>query len=159
MSSRSVAVLFLALIGSFALNGRALADDAPVSGVFKGNGKEAKLAFVSARKGDKLSDKPTIKLIFTEKDHATDKRADFKAMFGDFGSALIITIFEDGKIVGCEVVHKAHEKMGFSSLGSVKMSDFKMKDGNLSGTIKTNGEVKSFGQTWELNIKFQAKAP
>jgi hypothetical protein len=80
-------------------------------------------------------------------------------MFGDFGSALIITIFEDGKIVGCEVVHKAHEKMGFSSLGSVKISDFKMTDGKMTGTIKTNGEVKSFGQSWELNIKFNAKPP
>jgi hypothetical protein len=159
MSSRSVAVLFLALIGSYALNRPVLAEDAPVSGVFRGNGKEAKLAFVSARKGDKLSDKPTIKLIFTEKDHAKDKRADFKAMFGDFGSALIITIFEDGKIVGCEVVHKAHEKAGFSSLGSINMTDFKMKDGKLTGTIKTDGEVKTFGETWKVNIKFQAKAP
>jgi hypothetical protein len=56
MSPRCFTVWFLTLIGSFALNGGALAEDAPVSGVFKGNGKEAKLAFVSARKGDKLSD-------------------------------------------------------------------------------------------------------
>lgn len=151
--------LLLAVVGLFGIGSAALADDAPVSGVFKGNGKEAKLAFVSTRKGAPLSDKATIKLIFTEKDHTKDKRADFKAMFGDFGSALIITVFEDGQIVGCEVAHKAHEKSGFSSIGSIKMTDFKLKDGKLTGAIKTDGEVKTFGQTWEVNIKFQAKAP
>jgi hypothetical protein len=159
MSLRFLTIMFLAIIGSSALNGAARADDAAVSGVFKGNGKDAKLAFVSARKGDKLSDKPTIKLVFTEKDHSKDKRADYKAMYGDFGSALIITVFEDGKIVGCEVAHKAHEKMGFSSLGSINMTDFKMKDGKLTGVIKTDGEVKTFGETWEVNFKFTAKAP
>ena len=159
MSSYSRAALLLAIIGPMSFGNAARADDAAVSGIFKGNGKAATLAFVSARKGHKLSDKPTIRLIFTEKDHSKDKRADFKAMFGDFGSALIITVFEDGKIVGCEVAHKAHEKMGFSSLGSINMIDFKMKDGKLTGVIKTDGEVKTFGETWEVNIKFNAKAP
>lgn len=159
MSLRSHMPLLLAIICSASFLDTACADDAAVSGIFKGNGKAAKLAFVSARKGHKLSDKPTIRLIFTEKDHSDDNRADFKAMFGDFGSALIITVFENGKIVGCEVAHKAHEKMGFSSLGSINMIDFKMKDGKLTGVIKTDGEVKTFGETWEVNIKFNAKAP
>ncbi len=49
--------------------------------------------------------------------------------------------------------------MGFSSIGSVDMKDFKLKEGKLSATIKTDGEVRTFGQTWELNIKLQTKAP
>src|SRR5690349_2460385 len=40
-----------------------------VKGTFKGNGKPAKLAFVSAHPGASLADKPSIVLVFTEKNH------------------------------------------------------------------------------------------
>ena len=74
------------------------AADSEVSGVFKGNDQPAKLAFVSARKGTPIAGKETIKLVFTEKDHAKDQQADVKALFGDYGSALIIGIQPDGKV-------------------------------------------------------------
>ena len=135
------------------------ADDEPVSGVFKGNGKEAKLAYVSTRKGEPFADKPTIIITFSEKDHSKEKKPDIKAGFGDFGSALIITINDEGKIIGCVVAHAAHEKKGFSTVGDIKMSAFKVKDGKIQGKIATDGEQKTFGQTWEVDIKFQAKQP
>ena len=71
-------------------------DPAPVSGVFTGNGKEAKLAHLSAAKGD--SGKDRIVVIFTEKDHSKAKNPRVKAFFGDYGSALIITVTPDGEI-------------------------------------------------------------
>src|SRR5262249_5241518 len=134
-------------------------DDSPVSGLFKGNGKEAKLAHVSARQGDLLGDKPKIVLVMTEKDHSKEKKPDFKAGFGHFGSALIVTVYKDGKIVGCEVAHAAFEKGPFNALGDLKMSDFKLDGGKIQGKLSTNGKVKTFGQKWEVNLKFQAKAP
>jgi hypothetical protein len=139
--------------------GVAAAADSPVTGTFTGNGKEAKLAYVSAHKGEPFADKPTIVLVFTEMDHSKEKRPAFKAGFGDFGSALIITVKEDGKIIGCEVAHKAHEKSWFSSIGSIAMSDFKMADGKITGKIKTDGVVETFKQKWEVDIKFETKAP
>jgi hypothetical protein len=135
------------------------AADPPVSGKFTGNGKEAKLLFATAQKSEPYLDKPTIKLIFTEKDHSKDKRADFKAGFGDYGSALIITVKEDGKIIGCVVAHSAHEKKGFNSLGSIAISDYKAADGKVSGKIKTDGVVDTFGEKWQVDIRFEAKAP
>jgi hypothetical protein len=135
------------------------ADDNSVSGVFKGNGKEAKLTFVSARKGEPFADKPTIVLVFTEKDHSKEKKPDVKAGFGDFGSALIITVNPEGKIVGCVVAHSALKKSGFSSVGDTTMSDFKLEGGKIQGKIATKGEQKTFGETWEVDIKFQTKAP
>ena len=57
-------------------------------------------------------------LVFTEKDHSKDKKPDFNAVFGKFGSALIISLHEEGGIFGCQVVHTAHEKQGFTSIGS-----------------------------------------
>ena len=135
------------------------AADPPVSGTFKGDGKDAKLAFVSAHKGEPLADKPTVKLVFTEKDHSRDPKPHIKAGFGDYGSALVITVYPDGKIVGCEVAHQAHKMPGFSSLGSIATSDFKVADGRISGKIKTDGEVETFKQKWQVDIRFETRAP
>jgi hypothetical protein len=135
------------------------AGDEPVSGVFKGNGKDAKLAYVSTRKGEPFADKPTVIITFTEKDHSKEKKPDIKAGFGDFGSALIITINEEGRIIGCVVTHNDHEKKGFSSVGDIKMSAFKVNDRMMQGKIATDGEQKTFGQTWEVDIRFQVKQP
>jgi hypothetical protein len=140
--------------------GRAADDkDKPVSGTFTGNGKEAKLAHVSAHKGEPHADKPTIVLVFTEKDHSADKAPHIAAGFGRFGSALIVTVNHDGGIVGCEVAHAAHEKSGFSSLGTMKTSDFKLADGKVTGKLATDGEVNTFGEKWEVKLTFQVKAP
>jgi hypothetical protein len=150
----------LAVSGVLAVAGSlAAADDRPVSGVFKGNGQEAKLAYLSASKGEPFADKPTIVLIFTEKDHSKDKKPEFGAMFRKHGNALIITIFEDGQIVGCQVVHTALKNNGFSSVGTIKMSDFKLENGKIQGKLSTGGENKVFDETWEVDIKFQTQAP
>jgi hypothetical protein len=127
-----------------------------VSGLFKGNDKEAKLAHVSAHWREPFGDKPSILLVFTEKDHSKEPKPDFKARFGDFGSALVISLHEDGKIFGCEVVHTAHEKQGFSSVGEISSKNFKYADGQVAGEIMTDGKAEAFGETWEVKIKFVA---
>jgi hypothetical protein len=127
-----------------------------VTGIFKGNGKDAKLAYASARWGQPFNGKPGIVLIFTEKDHSTDTKPDFNATFGKFGSALIISSDEDGSIYGCQVVHSAHQKQGFSSIGSIEMSTFKYDEGKVEGELTTNGPVDTFDEKWEVKIKFVA---
>jgi len=127
-----------------------------VTGVFKGNGKEAKLAHVSAHWREPFSDKPSMVLVFTEKDHSKDKKPDFNAAFGRFGSALIISLHEDGGIFGCQVVHSAHQKQGFSSIGQIKTNNFKFEDGKVDGELTTDGQLDTFGETWEVNLKFVA---
>lgn len=129
-----------------------------VSGTFKGNGKDAKIAFVSARWGEPFNDKPGIKLILTEKDHTKDPKADFNANFGRYGSALVISLHEDGGIFGCEVSHSAM-KGGFSSIGTIKTKDFKLENGVLQGQLTTGGPAEVFGQTWETDLKFSAPLP
>jgi len=135
----------------------AYADEGSVSGKFTGNGKEAKLAFISAHKGEPLGEKPTIQIVMTEKDHSKDKQPSIKAGFGHYGSALLITVFHDGKICGCEVAHDAHERKPFSSIGNIETSDFKMADGIISGKIATKGEVDTFRQKWEVKLNFKTK--
>jgi len=127
-----------------------------VTGTFKGNGKDAKLTSVSARWGEPFSGKPGIVLVFTEKDHSKDKKPDFNAAFGKFGSALIISLHEDGGIYGCQVVHSAHQKQGFTSIGNIEATDITYADGKVEGELTTHGQLDTFGETWEVNLKFVA---
>src|SRR5262249_23470031 len=122
----------------------------------KGNGKDANLAYVSARWDEPFGGKPGISLVFTEKDHSKAMKPDVDAMFGKFGNALIITLHEDGDIYGCQVVHSAHKKQGFSSSGSIETAGFTYGDGKVEGEITTNGPVDTFGETWEVKLKFLA---
>ncbi len=127
-----------------------------VAGSFLGNGKAAKLAFVSARPGEIFADKPSILLVFTEKDHTKDPKPDFNASFGRYGSALIISAHEDGSIFGCQVAHSAHNKGAFSSTGRIHMSEFDVTDLGVSGKMTTGGELEFFGQTWNVDVSFAA---
>ncbi len=127
-----------------------------VTGLFKGNGKEAKIAHVSAYWDEPFSGKQSIVLVFTEKDHSKDKKPKFNAAFSKFGSALIISLHEDGGIFGCQVVHDAHQKKGFSSIGSIRANNFKYEDGKVEGELTTDKQVDTFGETWEVNLKFVA---
>ena len=135
------------------------AADSEISGVFKGNDQPAKLMFVSAHKGTAFAGKDTIKLVFSEKDHAKDERPDLKALFGDYGSALMIGIQPDGKVVTCDIAHEALKQKPISSPSSVKMSEFKNEGGQISGKLATDGKQEAFGQTWEVNLIFKTKAP
>jgi hypothetical protein len=127
-----------------------------VSGIFRGNGKEANLSCVSARWVEPFGDKTGIELVFTEKDHSKEKNPGLSAAFGKFGSALIISLHEDGEIYGCQVVHSAHRKQGFSSIGQIEADDFTYEDGKVEGELTTNGQLDTFGETWEVKIKFVA---
>ncbi|HEV3409927.1 MAG TPA: hypothetical protein VG095_06520 [Chthoniobacterales bacterium] len=127
-----------------------------VSGTFKGNGKDAKLAHVSAHWREPFNDKPGIALVFTERDHSKAQKPDFDAAFGKFGSALIISLHEDGNIFGCQVVHTAHKKQGFTSLGRVQTNNFEYADGKVQGELATDGELDVFGETWQADLKFVA---
>jgi hypothetical protein len=127
-----------------------------VNGIFKGNGKEAKLAYVSAHWREPFADKPSMDSVFTEKDHSKDKKPDLNAAFGRFGSALIISLHDDGEIFGCQVVHSAHQKQGFSSVGSIQTNDFTFEGGKVEGELTTDGQLDAFGETWEVKIDFVA---
>jgi hypothetical protein len=156
-----MSVRFLALAAvAFLSSAPVVADDKkdePVSGTFTGDGKEAKLAYVLALKGE--TDKERITLVFTEKDPATVKDPRTKAVFGDLGSALIVTVTPEGKVVGCEVAHSAHKKGMFNDIGTLKTTDFKIADGKVTGGLTTGGVTETFGEKWEVKLKFAVKKP
>ena len=130
-----------------------------VTGKFVGNGKDAALKFVMVEEREAFSDKEAIRLIFTEKDPATVKKPSWDAGFGKLGSALVLSVFYDGQIFGCEVAHSAHTKRGFSSVGEIKMVEFKIAGGNVSGHVITGKELDAFGEKWEVDLTFAAPLP
>ncbi len=131
-----------------------------LSGKFVGNGKEAALKYVMVEEHEPFSGEEAVTLIFTEKDPAKTKKPSFDAMFGKLGSALILNVQRvDGDIFGCQVVHSAHAKQGFSSVGQIRMQEFSMAGGNVKGAVTTSGTQDAFGEKWEVDLKFAAPLP
>jgi hypothetical protein len=131
-----------------------------VTGKFVGNGKNAAIKFVMVEEHEPFSGKEAITLIFSEKDPATAKKPSFDAMFGKLGSALILSAHQDdGGIFGCQVVHSAHQKQGFSSVGMIKMLEFKIEGGNVRGHVSTGKELDAFGEKWDVDLTFAAPLP
>ena len=132
---------------------------ATVSGKFIGNGKNAAVKFVTVEEHEAFSGKEAITLIFTEKDPSTVKKPSFDAAFGKLGSALILRVHHDGGIFGCQVVHSAHEKQGFTALGQIHMVEFEIAGGNVTGQVSTGKMLDAFGEKWEVDLKFAAPLP
>lgn len=130
-----------------------------VTGKFLGDGKDGKIQHLVVQPYDPFDDQPTIRLIFTEKNPSTSKKPDFDAGFKKLGNALIISAKKDGGVFGCEIVHSAHQKSPFSSVGRVKIKDFKVTDTHISGLIHSGGEQDFLGQKWEIELTFSAPLP
>ena len=137
----------------------AAAADPPVTGKFTGNGKEAKLPVRLNQKGGAVPGQADDRAHLHGEGPLEGQATGVRGRVRGLRQRLILTVKEDGKIIGCVVAHRAHEKKGFNSLGSIDMSDFKKADGTLTGRVKTNGVVNTFGEKWEVDLKFEAKAP
>jgi hypothetical protein len=137
----------------------AQSDKPTVQGKFLGDGKDGKIQHLVVQTRESFNDKTSIRLVFTEKDPSTSRKPDFDAAFKKLGSALIISVFKDGGIFGCEVAHTAHEKSPFTSLGRIETKDFKVTETHVSGRISTGGELDTFDQKWEVDLTFSAPLP
>jgi len=159
MSIHRLGVFSVVIIVSLLSAAQLPAADSEVSGVYLGNDQPAKLAFVSAHKATPVAGQETIALVFTEKDHSKDTQPELKALFGNYGSALVVGIHADGKVVTCDIAHEALKQKPISSPSSVKMSDFRNEAGQISGKLATDGRQEAFGQRWEVSLTFRTKAP
>jgi hypothetical protein len=150
----SLLTLGLLAVPSAAWNG----GDAPITGLFRVNGKEAKLVHVSARYTD--ATKSRVLLVFSEKDASKENDPELALQFDRLGSGLAIKAKPDGTITSCQVNHSAmKEKGGFNSAGEITLKDLKIADGKIQGKLSTGGAQKAFDEVWEVNLTFQAKAP
>jgi hypothetical protein len=126
-------------------------------GKFLGNGQNAKLAHAWATPTEKWQGKGAFVLVLSEKPAAESKQPDFDAFFGKLGSALILKFTRSGDIFETEVYHQSLEKKPFSSVGTIKLGDYKRDDDLISGRLYTGGVDEFFGETWEVDLTFKTK--
>lgn len=157
---RTVAVLMAMLALVLLLPGGAFAQG-KVSGVYKGNGVPAALTQVVAYKGEPESGKPVTVLVLSAKSQAGSSKPAFDALFNKFGDALVVKVDPEGKVLSLDLVHAKLESPGGSIqvFGVLKMTDFKMADGKISGHLSSGGTAKVRDQTWEVDLTFETKAP
>ena len=131
-----------------------------VSGVFKGNDKPATLTQVTAHKGEE-SGKPVTVLVFSSKDQAGHPHADFDALFGQLGDALVVKVLADGQVYSGDIVHSNLDAPGGSiqAFGILKILDYKLADGRISGHLTSNGPHESHDLKWEIDLTFETAAP
>ncbi|RBP45882.1 hypothetical protein DES53_102266 [Roseimicrobium gellanilyticum] len=154
-----LATALVSTLFACALQAQTLPDKPVVSGTFLGDGKDGKIQYLVVQTREPFSDQPAIRLVFTEKDPSSSKKPDFDAAFKKLGSALVISVHKDGGIFGCDVVHTAHSKSPFSSIGKIKMKEFKVTETHASGTLSTGGTQEFFDQKWDVELTFSAPLP
>jgi len=150
-----------------------------VSGVYTVNGKPAKLTQVTARQYRLHAGELETSLVFSSKDQGDDPRparsADsLSADFRKFGDVLVVRITSYDKpqgtvdrMISGTVVHAALNPPDRSVLLSaldraIKIEDFKMAGGEISGHLTSGGEHELHGfaeQKWQVDLTFPAKAP
>ncbi len=139
------------------------AGEAALSGTFSVGGKAAALKFAGASKGDPESGKPVTVFVFTAKDPGKAAKPAFDALFGKFGDAIVVKVFEDGKIYSADVLHAAFDlpnnTLTLLGNGELTIKDFKNSAGSISGTLTSGGAQEVRGQKWEVNLTFKTKAP
>jgi hypothetical protein len=131
-----------------------------VSGTYTANGKAATLIQVSAHHDEPFDGKPVTALVFTSKDQAGDDKADTKALFGDYGDAIVARVQPDGTLVGADVVHSGLKEKGSVSISGVfKIENYIAANGQISGHLTSNGPTDVFDQKVDVDLTFHAKAP
>ena len=149
--------LVLGGIGLIVGGRSALAADT-VSGRYVGNGKEAKLGFISAWPRDPFSGKDTIVIVLTEKDHAASKKPWFDAGFGKFGAALQFSLtLPDAKLIGTEVGHPGLKRQPVSVSGSsIQAEGVTITGKRVEGRFFTPKPGTFFDDVFEIDMKVAA---
>jgi hypothetical protein len=149
----------VALLAPLALWAKAGPVAGTVSGIYRANGKDARLAYLLVVPHEDFDGKKVVELVMTEKDASSDKHPEISALFGKYGSSLIVGVQPDGGVIQCEVGHQALQHAGASSLGHLHAKDFHWENGTVRGKLTTDGKTDLFDESWEADLDFSGKLP
>ncbi len=147
------------LVGLLVLAALAVADPGKVSGSYLANGREAKLAFVTAAPHAPWEGQAAYYLVLSEKDPGASAAPNLEAMHGNLGDALVISVTERGKVLGMVLCHKAIRNYAFSSNGDLQVRDFSIAPGRLSGRFYVDQPGEFFGDTYNVDLTVTAPLP
>jgi hypothetical protein len=157
---RSLALLCVCTL--FALPAIAVGAGAGADGTYAANGKAAELTHVMAVKGHPFGDKPTTKLVFSEKDASGDKSPAFNAANGAFGAALVVTLVQNAngwKVIGSQFAHPALQHSGGGGIGIVEAIGVKLANGELGGRIASVPDADLFHEPLSIDVTFSVAQP
>ncbi len=145
MRSLSLPLVFAAIAWLIVLPGVEASAQSALSGRFKVDGKPASLTQVMAYKGDPESGKPVTILVFSAKDQGKGAKPASDALFGEFGDAIVVKLFDDGKVYSADLLHASFNLPNntMTTFSGVTVKDFKKADGQLSGELISAGETKA----------------
>ena len=119
-----------------------------VTGVFKGNGKDAKLAHVSAHWREPFGDKPSIVLVFTEKDHSKDKKPDFNAGVRQVRQRIDRLAPRRRRHLWLRGgAQRASEHKTSARSARSRRTTSSIADGKVKGELTTDGQADMFGES------------
>jgi hypothetical protein len=133
------------------------ANQPALTGTYTVDNADGKLGFVRAVKGTAF-DEPATVIVFSQKDASRQAKPDDSAMFGKLGNALVVTISTDGNIVGTEVIHSKLQAP-VSSSGDLKLENYQVTNGKVSGHLSTSGAKEMFDHKWQVDLTFATAAP
>ena len=151
--------LLTSSILALALSNASIAAESPVSGVYRANGQDAKLAYAVAVPHEDFNGKHAITIVLTEQPPKTTGDPSISASFGKHGSALVVSILENGSVFGCEVAHQSLKHAGASSIGKLSAENFKWANGEVSAHLTTHGKASLFEESWEVDLTFKVPQP
>ena len=122
---------------------------------------QAVLTQVVAHKGEPESGQPVTVLVFTTKSQGSDPKAAFNALFNKYGNAIVAKVFADGKVYSVDLVHTALDSPNgtLQVFGVLKIADFSMAGGEISGRLTSGGVHTARNDKWEVDLAFKVKAP
>jgi hypothetical protein len=152
---RNLLCVFLSLVVTAALAAP------PFEGHYRDNGKDAKLNFVTAAKGQPFSGQPVTLIVFSEKEAPKDdKYLESDAGAGKFGDAIAIQLTKHGEewwIISIKLVHSAWKQGGSSS--DITIKDVNVANGEISGHLMTRPGAHLFDEPIDVDLQFHVKQP
>jgi hypothetical protein len=140
---------------------QAKSSNGTADGVYRVDGKDAKISFARSSQGEPFSNHPTIDIALTEKDSTGAKG---RPMFwhDTYGAAIVVTLMkeEDGyHVISSTFLHTALKDGGSNGTGIVSLKDTKEANGEISGELVTKPDTTLFDQKLDVDLKFKVPVP
>ena len=151
---RALGLGFVLLVGACT---QAKSPAGTVDGVYRVDGKDAKISFARSYKGEPFNNHQTIDVALTEKD-ATGAKGPPMFWHDKYGGAIVLTLMKEADgyhVIGSTFLHPTLKDGGSNGTGIVSLKDTKEANGEIAGELVTAPDMTLFDQKLEVDLKFK----